>query len=104
MSAVLCNRHTFFGNELPLHFMTQENKRSFHYNCITSNGHSSCNETSDIRPLGRLSFPSNVAHIKLVNHWKRTGRRPGRPATVSAPSWCIFLGRDPVILGKQLKG
>ena len=20
-----------------------------------------------------------IAHIKLVNHWKRTGRRPGRP-------------------------
>lgn len=80
VSAVLCNRHiTFFGNELPLHFMTQENKRSFHYNCITSNRDSSCNETSDILPLGRLGFPSNVAHIKLVNHWKRTGRRPGRP-------------------------
>ena len=77
MSAVLCNRYiTFFGKELSLHFMTQENKRSFHCNCITSNRDSSCNETSDIRPLGRLSFPSDVAHIKLVNHWKRTGRRP----------------------------
>ena len=58
VSAVLCNRHiTFFGNELPLHFMTQENKRSFHYNSITSNRDSSCNESSGIRPPGRLSFP-----------------------------------------------
>jgi hypothetical protein len=50
------------------------------------------------RSLARLSFPSNVAHIKLVNHWKRTGRRPGRPLRLRE------LGRDPVILGKLLKG
>ena len=53
------------------------------------------------RSLARLIFPSNVAHIKLVNHWKRTGRRPGERAILVH---LHELGRDPVILGKLLKG
>ena len=85
--------------------MTQENKRSFHYNSITSNRDSSCNESSDTRPLGRLSFPSNVAHIKLLNHWKRTSGGPvARYGECGILVHLHDLGRDPVILGKLLKG
>ena len=42
--------------------------------------------------------------IKLVNHWKRTGRRPGRYGECAILMHLHELGRDPVILGKLLKG
>jgi hypothetical protein len=52
-----------------------------------------------------MRFSSNVVHIKLVNHWKRTGRRPGRRYGECAILVHLYeLGRDPVILGKLLKG